>query len=51
MFAVVPFLPFLMQPPRSCLGVLFVGGPIVVARITAQPKMRDKIGSKTDERA
>lgn len=52
MFAVVPFLPFWMQLPAAIvLGVLFVGGPIVVARITAQPKMRDKIGSKTDERA
>ena len=44
LFAVLPFLPFWLQLPCAILlGVLFVGGPIVLARITDQPRMRAKI--------
>lgn len=47
LFAVVPFLPFWLQLPAAIvLGVLFVGGPIVLARITNQPRMQAKIAER-----
>lgn len=49
MFAILPFLPFWLQMPLAIvLGIFFVGGPIVLARITAQPKLEARIESKTD---
>ena len=49
MFAVLPFLPFWLQMPLAIvLGVFFVGGPIVLARITDQPKLEQRIKAKSD---
>lgn len=46
-FAVLPFLPFWLQMPLAILlGVFFVGGPIVLARITEQPKLQERIEAK-----
>ena len=43
-FAIVPFLPFPLQlPVAMALGAFFVGGPIVLARITDQPRLNAKI--------
>ena len=47
LFAIIPFLPFWLQLPVAIgLGVLFVGGPIVLARITDQPKLNARIAVK-----
>lgn len=49
MFAVVPFLPFYLQlPVAASLGVFFVGGPVILARITEQPKMAEKVKEASD---
>lgn len=46
-FMIVPFLPgFLQLPVAAALGVIVIGGPIILARITEQPKLRDRIGEK-----
>ena len=46
-FAVVPFLPFWLQLPTAMvLGAFFVGGPIIIARLTDQPKLNAKIEEK-----
>lgn len=47
LFAVVAFLPYWLQLPVAVLlGMLFVGGPIILARITDQPKMQAKIAER-----
>ena len=49
LFAIIPFLPFWLQLPVAIgLGVLFVGGPIVLARITDQPKLNARIAAKKE---
>lgn len=49
-FAIVPFLPFPMQLPAAMvLGAFFVGGPIILARITEQPKLNRKIEEKRND--
>ena len=49
-FAILPFLPSAFQLPVAAgLGVIVIGGPIVLARLTDQPKMAAKVEQKAEE--
>ena len=46
-FAVIAFLPEYVQLPLAgIVGAIVIGGPVILARITAQPAMTAKIASK-----
>lgn len=48
-FAVLPFLPPLLQLPLAVLlGAIVIGGPIILARLTDQPKLQAKIEEHRD---
>ena len=44
LLGVLPFLPFWLQLPLAiAVGVITIAGPVVVARITEQPRLNAKI--------
>ncbi len=49
-FAVIGFFPspFWQLVCAGIVGAIVIGGPVILARITAQPKMVAKIEEKTD---
>ena len=48
-FAVIGFLPAELQLPLAGLvGAIVIGGPIVLARITEQPRLAAKLEEKRD---
>lgn len=48
-FAILPFLPTPLQLPLAIiLGVIVIGGPIIIARLTPQPKLAVKVEEKRD---
>ena len=48
-FAILPFLPFQLQLPLAgLLGAIVVAGPIILARVTEQPKLEARCRETPD---
>jgi len=49
-FAVIGFIPapWLQLPLAGLVGAIVIGGPIILSRIVAQPKMTEKIAAKQE---
>lgn len=51
-FAIIGFLPAELQLPLAALvGVIVIGGPIILARLTEQPKLAATIEEKANDAA
>ena len=48
LLGVLPFVPFWLQLPIALAVAAITLAPTVVARVTAQPKMQEKLKGKSD---
>lgn len=49
MIGILPFMPYWLQLPLGiAVGILVIWGPVMTARVTAQPKLEEKIAEKRD---